>query len=66
LELFEKCVNNNWMYQEELINYNSKYSKCIKNDNNIINEINIFGIKKQKFYKKKFFLLIDSFIEGEK
>ena len=51
-EKIEKFVNNNWIYEEELINYNSKYSKCIKNDNNIINDINIFGRKKQNFIKK--------------
>ena len=51
-EKVEKFVNNNWIYEEELINYNSKYSKCIKNDNNIINDINIFGRKKQNFIKK--------------
>ena len=55
----KKFVNNNWIYDddnEELINYNMKYAKCIKNNsnNNIINDINAFRRKKQNYVKKIF------------
>ena len=58
LEKMKKFVNNNWIYDgdnEELINYNSKYAKCIKsNNNNIINDINAFRRKKLNYVKKIF------------
>ena len=59
LEKMKKFVNNNWIYDddnEELINYNMKYAKCIKNNsnNNIINDINVFRRKKQNYVKKIF------------
>ena len=58
-EKMKKFVNNNWIYDddnEELINYNMKYAKCIKNNsnNNIINDINAFRRKKQNYVKKIF------------